>query len=203
MAGQRSKAHSIEDLLDEIKGELDAATKRKDNAQAKFILRSDLEAIWTKHSRLKKFFSRSEWGKQHWLEIRDRLLRVVSILVYIKWNKWDTFKDTFFHHKDAYGKHDRLDDHLPFASLSKLEEPSFLGVYGQNFHADQYVFLPVTIEQGEVHRWSKERRLPFLESHWLGEGASANVYKETIARCYFKVKEETNQKASNIFVAHY
>ena len=203
MAGQRSRAQSFEDLRDEIKGELDAATKRKDNAQAKFILFSDLESIWTKHGRLRKFFSRSNWERQHWSQIRDKLLKVVSILVYIKWNKWDTFKDTFFHHKDADGKHDRLDEHLPFESLSGLEEPSFLGVYGQNFHADQYVFLPVTITQGEVHEWSKEHRLPFLESHWLGEGASAKVYKETIARCHFKAKEETNQKASNSFVTHY
>lgn len=176
-------AADLEQMLEDVKTELDDATQRSDTETGDFVLEADIKRIWRKPDRLSRLFP-FDWALENdgsALEfIRINLLKVVSILVAIHWRDWPHFNTTFINQPSH-----RLDKDLPFTSLSELREASFLRSFGKEFYDKQWTFLPIVIEAGKAERHPRERRLPFVHSKYIGRGGSATVYKEAIAAGYF------------------
>lgn len=191
-----ASAADLEQMLEDVKTELDDATQRSDIETGDFVLEADIQRIWRKPGRLSKLFPFG-WALKNdgnTLEfIRINLLKVVSILVAIHWRDWPNF-DTIFINQPSH----RLDKDLPFTSLSELRQASFLRTFGKEFYEKQWTFLPIVIEAGKAERHPRERRLPFVHSKYINRGGSATVYKETIAAGYFSFLNGKNDSAFEI-----
>lgn len=134
--------------------------------------------------------------------LNTRMLAIISILVYIGWDHWTKFWETFIlfdpfktpssteHRSEVCDRHgskyfDRLDDYLPFDA----NELDFLEDQAQQFLDAQYIFQPIIIMESvdsKIHTYSSLARLPFIEkkSSELGEGGYGRVTKEVVAiRC--------------------
>ncbi|OCL11295.1 kinase-like protein [Glonium stellatum] len=176
-------AAGIEQMLEDVKVELDEVTQRPDAEAGGFVLEADIKRIWRKSDRLSKLFQ-FDWALEDCgraLEfIRINLLKVVSILVAIHWRDWSRFNAIFINQPSH-----RLDKDLPFTSLNDLKQQSFLRSYGKDFYEKQWTFLPIVIEAGKAERHPRERRLPFLRSEYINKGGSATVHKVTITAGYF------------------
>lgn len=185
-----ASAADLEQMLEDVKTELDDATQRSDIETGDFVLEADIKRIWRKPGRLSKLFP-FHWALENdgsALEfIRINLLKVVSILVAIHWRDWPHFNTTFINQPSH-----RLDKDLPFTSLSELRQASFLRSFGKEFYDKQWTFLPIVIEAGKAERHPRERRLPFVHSEYINRGGSATIYKETIAAGYFSFPNGKN-----------
>ena len=140
-----------------------------------FICDYDLCSIWG-DNRIQKLVSHiAPEGK--WDFVCDNLSRVVSILVFIGWDRWTDFETIFLPKDKKEEQYDWLDAKLPFADFSFL--PSR---YQYHFSIHQYIFLPIRIEQGKSQEVSSERRLPFIDSSdVVGRGGFGEVTRCRIA----------------------
>jgi hypothetical protein len=148
-----------------------------------FICDYDIAQVWAEH--LKALSRGLDWGSEESLGyVRSKLIKVLSILVFIGWNSWKDFTSLFIRHVDSHGKPDRTDNHLPFTA-------SFLGSLEPNFRTAQYIFIPAIIKQDDpardrVLKFPREYRMPFIRTESIRQGAHGSVTKECIAPGYFQ-----------------
>lgn len=141
------------------------------------VLFHELRNFW--HAKDRDLFLRP-WFDDERSEDQDHFLKVISILVMIRFRRWDHFREIFV------DRQDRQDKDLPF-KRDILTDYDFLGpVDGAFFYSSQWMFCPLVIrERREPYILEKdecERRLPFIRSpEKIGEGATAVVSMETVA----------------------
>lgn len=111
--------------------------------------------------------------------IRDRRLRVLSVMVYCDWRDWDKFKSMVQYPLLRTGT--VVDEGLP---LERGKISIYLGcdeITSRHFERNQWAFIPIII--GPNNNLKSERyRPPFLSSHMeeIGSGAFSTVMKVTI-----------------------
>ena len=143
-----------------------------------FISDSELRAVWQEYT-LSTIFPAQRWTLEQWQQIRQKYLKVLSILIWIDWTPIaENFRAAFFMHSD------RSDASLPF-SMDKL---SFLAGSGLTFFQSQFAFLPTIIQEKDekyVHELKPFERLPFIEEACeIGSGGFGDITKVVIApRC--------------------
>ena len=106
-----------------------------------------------------------ELGPRHVDRACKYLRQVLAILIYIKWDGWPQFEETFLRELDSFERPKRGDHHLPFLDLSFLEEDVC-----EEFDDAQYLFRPIIIIENTHHTYSEKYRLPFLSSEAIGDG---------------------------------
>ncbi|KAF9636473.1 hypothetical protein BFW01_g7369 [Lasiodiplodia theobromae] len=112
-------------------------------------------------------------------DIRDRRLRVLSVMVYCDWRDWDKFKSMVQYPLLRTGT--VTNEALP---LKRTNIPVYLGcdeITSRHFERNQWAFIPIII--GPNNTLDSERyRPPFLASHLeeIGSGAFSTVMKVTI-----------------------
>jgi hypothetical protein len=170
-------------LQESIRNALHENTVRKDEPQSAFVPDSSLREIW-RSPRLQHFFHRRDWCTTEALKtIYDKFLRILSILVYIRWQDWHLFRKIFLDPRASNGEHVRADGCLPFAHLDQLK---FLqnGELRQRMYTYQHVFCPVQIHLGQTGHYKAPRRLPFESMKQLRPEFSAVVFRVLVAECH-------------------
>lgn len=167
--------------------DLDEATYKKDKASEKFVPYAALERIWT-DVRLEEFIDlfRPGFDRTQIPIVKENLLRTLSILVYISWPEWQSFGSTFLHHRNAKGDRDRLDDRIPYYDRDTLS--TFLDLMWANrFLDERWIFFPIVLEEGQIQRFHRDWRLPFVNPQPIpiGSGGYGQVTKEIIASRQF------------------
>lgn len=169
-------------FFSEIRIALVRATRNKDNSDKvnkAFISDPDVESIWVS-PRVRILLqvycgcSEKDLDRLSALVYQD-YIKVISILVYMRWSKWSSFLEKFVFQVN------RSDRHLPFKDI---ENHNFLGEdYGFDFSSYQCYFLPIKIGErwDDAFVYPDTYRLPVLKSDVIGWGASGIVYKEEIA----------------------
>ncbi|KAJ0425052.1 hypothetical protein BJY00DRAFT_308937 [Aspergillus carlsbadensis] len=139
-------------------------------------------------------------------EVKDHLLRTLSILVLIGWDNWARFPDLFLR-----GENSLLgskDDAVMELTHAKLEAGLGSNSSAWAFASSVCAFTPVVIEfrkmkQLELNSGSRGGfRLPFLVDQVLklGSGAGGTVFRETIAPGGFRDEDgHLNPTASGPF----
>ena len=151
---------------------------KRDGGQDSCICGDDLRSVW-EGNRIQRLLSHIV-SKQDCDFVRQKLLKIISILVFINWDHWSEFGTTFLRHTNDDDQHDRLDADLPF------KDCSFLDSFQIPFSKFQYIFSPVIIEQGGTKEVSSEERLPFIRSSDIvGPGGFGEVTRCVIAQGYF------------------
>lgn len=188
--------------LEEVKEQFDQIAERKDIPDARFIKNHDLREIWDRppqgetQSRL-VLLVRRYIVKGHYFpprfehQLRDDYLRVISILVYITWTKWEEFREIFIEQYDQQQDQviiKRKDMNLPF-SLDNLRSQNFLDRFGSAFYDSQFIFSPIVVRYQSINKSRIGSRLPVISSAKIGEGGSGVVFAETIAPGYLEVSE--------------
>jgi hypothetical protein len=133
------------------------------------------------------------------LDSNNPIIKVASILVFIKWEAWAEFTSIFV---DVPG---RRDDSLPF-SIDALSRHDFLGPECAHlFYQLQSSFLAITIKEGQHLKFSAHFRLPFNnESRECRGGSYGAVTKVRVARHYFqKIDGELNYERVCEIIALY
>lgn len=142
------------------------------------IFRDDLRSVW-EGNQIRRLLSHIV-SEQDCDFVRQKLLKVVSILVFIHWDRWSDFGTIFLCHRNNNDQNDRLDADLPF------KDCSFLDSFQIPFSTFQCIFSPVIIEQGGTKEVSSEERLPFTHSSdVVGQGGFGEVTRCVIARGHF------------------
>jgi hypothetical protein len=177
-----------------IHEKIKAETHNRGIGATNFVAQRSLRDIWSS-DRLRGFLRIFSYipGDEALRSIRKNLLKILSILVAIRWSEWTKFSLAFLKRVED-PQNDRTDKSLPFP-LEVLESDSFLGnEWGGDFFNMQYTFIPIVVEQGETREYPSWRRLPFIQSKSvdLGVGAYGVVTKEVIAAHQFKWKESGN-----------
>jgi hypothetical protein len=181
------RGHRLRSFLDARLQDLNNATCRREDPSQKFIPSARLDDIWTT-VRLEEFVELARPGFERRLipEVRDKLLRTLSILVYISWPDWHLFGATFLHHRNLHGMQSRLDDRIPYYNLDSLR--AFLDdICADRFLAERWTFFPIVLEEGKTQEYSRDWRLPFVNPHphTIGSGGYGLVTEEEIAEQQF------------------
>jgi len=161
---------------------LDQAMKRPANRDNAYICSRDVESCWST-ARIRIALLPEPWTDTEIITIKQRFIRVLSILVYTGAHDYlQSFRSQFF---DA----NRDDDQLPF----EQQHLSFLGyLYKQKFYEEQYRFIPVTIvDKSDPHSQHIEesRRLPFeVVEENIGLGGYGRVDRVRISPGYLQLK---------------
>ena len=172
----RSQSTRLQELLSEVETLFTDLVSQRSLGQEPFICDYDLHSIWG-DNRIQKLISHIAPGRNIDV-VCQRLLKVVSILVFIGWDSWEEFETIFLPKAKNEEQYDRLDAKLPFVDCS------FLGSsrYGYRFSTDQYIFLPIRIDQGQSQEVSSKWRLPFVDSSdVVGRGGFGEVTRCKIA----------------------
>ena len=173
----RPQPKHLSELTSELKRHIAGIVAQRDLAGEPFVCDHELGEAWDQNRLLdlvSHISSRSDLDF-----IRHNLVKILSILVSIRWDRWSDFEKHFLRHK-VDGRFDRLDANLPLADCSFLDDS------GYDFKTNQYTFLPIRIEQGQNQEFSPERRLPFVHSSAIiGKGGFGEVTRCTIARGHF------------------
>lgn len=174
----------------EVKQCIWEALKNKDKEHLRFICAHDIEQIWTL-PRIAQLSKGSNWST-HELQTRAQkhFVKIMSTLIWIKWDYWDEFGRLFLEHRDADSYLDRTDKQLPLQDTSFLQTEELQTI----FRDQQYLFNPVVIMEDDedasdidIHyseKYSEKHRMPFLKTEMIGEGSSGTVTKEVIAPGY-------------------
>ena len=176
-----------EKTISPLKSVQDAIRTRMHNAEDPsdasrvFICEDDLQRAWQNHD-LKTIFPPTKYSREELETIRDRFLRVLSVLIFIGWSSDDLvnkFRSQFLR---VVG---REDNNLPM-NKEKLEE--FLDTSFYMFWHLQFAFCPAIIQESgysHIQRIETDRRLPFSgKPVEVGGGAYGRVSQVTIApRC--------------------
>jgi hypothetical protein len=173
-----------------IRDKIESRTHNREYPRERFISLRTLEEIWT-FDCLESLLDILEIDsdRDSVLYVRKKLIRVLSILVAIRWDDWSRFEIVFL---DGEGTRLREDSSLPFA-LSALEEDSFLGTsFASDFLNVQHAYIPIIVEEGESKIYPRTRPLPFLKhkSSKIGAGGFGIVTREVIACHQFMPKSE-------------
>lgn len=177
-----SRRQSLVKFLDVLRKDLNEAICKNNKPSEKFITYASLEDIWT-DNRLGEFvyLVRPGFDRDQIPFVKKKLLRTLSILVYIRWTeKWELFGSIFLH------RNDRLDDRIPYYTLDTLNE--FLSpIDASLFNSERWTFYPILLEEGKSHEFSGDWRLPFInpESSPIAIGGYGQVTKELIASRQF------------------
>ncbi|KAF2136179.1 uncharacterized protein K452DRAFT_302983 [Aplosporella prunicola CBS 121167] len=202
-----------------LRGKIEEAKKGvKEFPEKRFVILEDLQRIWQTGHRDEFYTDKGKDWYRPFLEdcITSKLLRIMSILIMLRFNRWDKFGEIFLG-PDIYREHadeelpenrryrpKRCDDHLPFKREDLVDE-GFLGMEdGEPFFMLQGNFCPLVIEErhepydltpdGEHFGY----RLPFLHRppKEFASGASAKVFKEIIPpnhiRYFANLRPSTN-----------
>ena len=190
--------HNIDGLLREIYNAIKQQMRRPGDLSRRFICEHDLREIWG-NFQLQTIFPSRSWDAQTINLIRNKYLKVLSILIYVGTNSLDLrayFRAHFINHPNQ-----RSDQNLPL-SLSEL---SFLqGAHSDLFYEQQYAFIPVVIEEHEsshVQMVESNRRLPFIEdSNEIGWGGYGRITEVEIAprQLYNQAKQLENPRVCPI-----
>lgn len=178
-------------LVKTIRGELENARKRGDEDGLDFICEDDIYAVWNLQ-RVQTLSRGLGWDQP---TLQERVLKdfrkILSILVSIHWDEWDTFKRIFLDHTDTIGRLDRTDEQLPFTF--EILSHQFLHNlnHRRTFFSRQYIFIPVVLIEETPYQSShpeyfKLCRMPFLRSEQIGEGSTGLVTKELVAAKHFR-----------------
>jgi hypothetical protein len=131
----------------EIRDKLESRTHNRECPAERFISLRSLEEIWTLDI-LERFLDTLEIDSDSdfVLYVRKNLIKILSILVAIRWDDWPRFESAFL---DGGRRRLREDSSLPF-SLLALEDDTLLGKsFASDFLNAQYVYLSIIIKQGE------------------------------------------------------
>ncbi|KAG0651751.1 leucine-rich repeat receptor serine threonine-kinase, partial [Hyphodiscus hymeniophilus] len=174
----------------EIRERLEARTHNREYPMGRFISLKALEEIWTPAC-LEGLLDilDIDYDIDSALYIRTHLIKVLSILVAIRWDDWSRFESVFLERERMRV---RGDSSLPFA-LSALEDNSFLGMsFASDFLNVQNAYIPIVVEEGESKTYPRTRPLPFLKSQssQIGAGGFGIVTREVLARHQFMPKSE-------------
>lgn len=186
-SGNQSKSPFLHKIIDEIK-----ARCIQSAGELEFITESNLKEIWTK-PRIEELFDRQAWicesiSGQPILEyVRQNLLKVLSILVYIEWIDLTDFNLEFVSHVDDKGRWNRQDKDLPL-DIRTIGHDHNANTLARDFRRDQYKFIPIIIkERGDEDYPTENYVLPFCNgAKVIGEGSFFKVYKTTIPCGQFK-----------------
>ena len=170
----------IKALQDAIRTSMYNADDASDASRV-FICEHNLQKAWSDHD-LRTIFPSTKFSTEDRKTIRERFLRVLSILILIGWSGDDLvnkFRSQFL--RAAEGREDR-DLPLDEGELGFLDTSSYI------FWQQQFAFCPAIIEESEnshLQRIETNRRLPFTgKPVEVGGGAYGSVSQVTIApRC--------------------
>lgn len=182
-----------EELLKTVRRELQDALKRcgpKHEAGQEFICEDDALSVWTLQ-RIETLSKGLSWDEAKLQYITwDKFRKVLSILVWIRWDDWDDFKKIFLEHVDSHRRPDYNDQNLPFAW-----DTSFLHAHRlrSEFLNAQYIFIPIILtEDGPNHHSQNEYgyqyRMPFIDSHKLKKSTGDILTRELVAAKHFRGK---------------
>ena len=183
----------VKSLQDAIRTGMHNADDPSDASRI-FICEHNLQRAWRDHD-LKSIFPPSKYSPEERKTIRDRFLRVLSVLILIGWSSDDLLNKFHFQFLRAVG---REDINLPI-DKEKLE---FLDTSSFVFWQHQFAFCPAVVLESEyshIQRIEKDKRLPFTGKRVeVGGGAYGSVSQVTIApRCLRHI----DRKTENIEVA--
>jgi hypothetical protein len=192
--GKGRKKKEEEEMRRQVKNEVTdglwGALKNKDKEHLRFICAHDIEQIWTL-PRIAQLSNGLNWATPE-LQARAQkhFVKIMSTLIWIKWDYWDEFGRLFLEHRDTGRYPDRTDKHLPLRDTSFLQTEELR----TNFRDQQYLFIPVIIMEDDEdapdidiyysEKYSEKRRMPFLETQTIGEGSSGTVTREIIPPGY-------------------
>jgi hypothetical protein len=161
-----------------------------------FVTEDRLWSIWG--SQVGNMHSRTELDEFQQcvpaLELARKMcsaLKTISILICINWHKWGEFAHRFCRLTNNTTLDDiqDLDSKLPFTrkALRDLLFPENL-CYADNFFRQQYVFLPLVLQENEILKsYEAERRLPLLDDAIEGqEGHIGRILPVKVAAGYFE-----------------
>ncbi|KAL6238636.1 ankyrin repeat-containing domain protein [Aspergillus navahoensis] len=145
--------------------------ERREDSFRKFITRDSLEDIWSLKC-LEDFVRQyTPSTKPDISIIRKCYLQTLSILVDMKWDRWQDFRTIFFEHTG------RTDQYIPTYNLQTLEDETFLGAsWAGSFLDTRYIYCPADIVEGENMKYSEGWRLPFLD--WGHKHPPDNEYEK-------------------------
>ena len=163
------------------------------DASRVFICEHNLQRAWRDHD-LKSIFPPTKYNLEEIETIRDRFLRVLSVLILIGWSGDDLvnkFRSQFLR---TAGREDK---DLPIEER-KLE---FLDTFSFTFWQHQFAFCPAIIveyEYSRIQTIETGRRLPFSgKLVEVGGGAYGKVSQVTIApRCLRTENGNENSKVT-------
>lgn len=152
-----------------------------DDASRVFVCEHNLQEAWRDHD-LRTIFPSYKFSAEERGTIRERFLRVLSILILIGWSADDLVNK--FRYQFLRAAEGRADKDLPLDE-GKL---GFLDTFSYMFWQQQFAFCPAIIEEREnshIQRIKSDRRLPFTgKPVEVGGGAYGSVSQVTIApRC--------------------
>lgn len=158
------------------------------DASRVFICEHNLQRAWRDHD-LRSIFPPTKYSLEEIEAIRDRFLRVLSILILIGWSRDDLVTKFRYHFLRTVG---REDNDLPIDE-EKLE---FLDTSSFMFWQHQFAFCPAIILESEyshIQRIEIDRRLPFSgKPVEVKSGAYGWVSQVTIApRCLRHTENHT------------
>jgi hypothetical protein len=182
-----------QELLRTVRQELQKALKRYDPSGEEgqeFICEDDIYSVWNPQ-RIQTLAKGLSWDEARLRYIAwDKFRKVLSILVWIRWDDWDDFKKIFLEHVDSHKRLDHNDQNLPFAW-----DTSFL--HGHKSRSDflnsQYIFIPVILTeecpgQNSQNEYGYQYRMPFIESHRIRHGTGGVLMRELIAAKHFRCR---------------
>ncbi|KAL4876176.1 hypothetical protein BJY04DRAFT_223261 [Aspergillus karnatakaensis] len=154
-----SASSEDEDLLENIRNDLSDAVQLRNEPDKCFVARESLKQIWT-DTRLKELATRFQAFPERVIqEIRDKFIQVLSILVWIRWDKWESFYHLFV------AQPNRSDDNV-WSRESVFQGLS--GTYRGSALNDRLIFCPIDIVEGQDLDCRELRRLPLIETHSRG-----------------------------------
>jgi hypothetical protein len=190
---QRERENARTELTRVVRNELKDASHRRDRDEGEqadqFVCEDSLQYIWTL-PRIQVLSKGLVWDNPDWQShALSNFKKILSILVWIRWDSWDKFQTMFLNHRDADNMYDRKDSNLPFTTnLQSLLTTEFRS----DFLRDQYIFIPVElVEEGRFQltkqlEFSERFRMPMKESIKIGEKGQGVVYKELVAAKHFR-----------------
>lgn len=171
----------------------DDATCRKDTRDA-YIPHAALREIWSDDI-LQELVNQKQLGlDEHQIaHVKEYLLQMISLLVFIEWEEWWRFRDIFFLTSNLSRR--RRDKNIPYLDRNDLEDSSFLSRRASHkitsFLQNRWRFCPLVIEEGDPMdfegQYHLEWRLPLIniDPDVCQKGAFGTVTKEIIARGHF------------------
>ena len=172
----KSQSTPLPELLSEVGTLFADLVSQRGLGQEPFICDYDLRSIWG-DNRIQKLVSHIA-PEQKSDVVCQRLLKVVSILVFIGWDRWTDFEAIFLPKDKNEEQYDWIDAKLPFSDCSFLSS----SLDGYRFSTEQYIFLPIRIDQGKSQEVSSKWRLPFVDSSdVVGRGGFGEVTRCKIA----------------------
>jgi hypothetical protein len=169
-----------EEIIRTIHTELSQALHCKnENLSARFVCEDDIRRIWSS-VRIAGIAKGLKWPKSQ-EDVEKSYRKVLSTLVWIHWDKWESFGDIFLNSPN------RSDDNIPIEDVGFLESDSF----ANDFMSSQYIFKPVVLAEDDrtvtsYSKYTEHHRLPFLDSKKIGQGSSGTVHKVVIPPGYIK-----------------